>query len=301
MFTISELIKATAADFIQPGTEKLVKDVCIDSRDIKPGDCFIAIKGNNFDGHEFIAQAIQKGAVCVVRTQGSRLRTKKYKSAAVLEVGDTIKALGNIAAFHRRRFNIPVIAVTGSNGKTTTKEMIAYVLSGKFRVLKNEGTKNNHIGVPMTLLGLKNSHDIAVLELGTNHFGEIKELAGICQPNIAVITNIASSHLEFLKDLSGVFAEKCSLLRFLRKPAIAILNADDGFLFKLINSRTSGFSSVSFGVNSPADFRGSAVELRGRACEELRSAQCPQCPFGYSRSQDLWFGAKGNCFPAFFF
>lgn len=266
MFTVRQLIEASSADLVQGDVQKRIKSICIDSRRANPGDCFIAIKGSSFDGHDFIAQAIKNGASCViVSISNPKLLSSnpKYKRISILNVDDTIRALGKIAALHRQRFSIPVIAVTGSNGKTTTKEMLAHVLSARMRVLRTEGTKNNNIGVPLTLLNLKSTHDIAVVELGTNHFGEIEYLSGICRPNMAVITNIAASHLEFLRDLNGVFTEKTSLLRLLQKPAIAILNADDKFLYKLISGRKHRHTAVSFGVRSRADFRGSAIELRG--------------------------------------
>ena len=170
MFEVNELIKATEGKLICANKGVITKGVSIDTRSIHPRDVFIAIKGNNFDGHDFIKEAITKGAGCIVCTHyaGHRAQGTRHK-AAVIEVKDTIKALGDIARFHRRKFNIPVIAVTGSNGKTTTKEMAAQVLSGKSEVLKNEGTKNNHIGLPMTLLKLAGAHSFAVLEAGTNH------------------------------------------------------------------------------------------------------------------------------------
>ena len=261
MFKISELIKVTSGRLVHRLRTKSVRGVSIDSRSIKKGELFIAIKGNNFDGHDFIAQAIKKGASCIIYQSG--LRTKDLrpsKKVTYIKVSDTVKALGDIAKFHRRKFNIPVIAITGSNGKTTAKEMLAWVLAKKFKVLKNEGTQNNHIGVPLTLLGLHPAHDLAVLELGTNHFGEIAYLAKICQPNIGIITNIAESHLENFGGLEGVLQEKYSLARYLEKPRILIINSDDVLLAK----KTSGLKNrpwvLGFALKEETDFHASGLQ-----------------------------------------
>ncbi|MCU0651920.1 MAG: UDP-N-acetylmuramoyl-tripeptide--D-alanyl-D-alanine ligase [Candidatus Omnitrophica bacterium] len=169
-------------------------------------------------------------------------------------VKDTTKALADIARFNRQKFNIPVIAVSGSNGKTTTKEMVSWVLSKKFRVLKNEGTKNNHIGLPLTLLKLDFSFDVVVLELGTNHFHEIENLAKICLPNIGIITNVASAHLEHFGNLSGVMREKYSLIKNLQNPRIGILNRDDQRLEKKISGNTGRHLIFSFAIQNRSDF-----------------------------------------------
>ncbi len=174
MFEIPEILKAVKGRFISGKKDARVQGLSIDSRTIRPGEAFIAIKGDNFDGHDFIGQAIRKGASCIIKDQ--RTTSHQPRAANFIVVKDTIRALGDIARYWRSSFDIPIIAVTGSNGKTTVKEMIAWVLSKRFKVLKNEGTKNNHIGLPMALLNLDKSHDIAVLEMGTNHFGEVDNL-----------------------------------------------------------------------------------------------------------------------------
>ncbi|MCX5707356.1 MAG: UDP-N-acetylmuramoyl-tripeptide--D-alanyl-D-alanine ligase [Candidatus Omnitrophica bacterium] len=266
MFRVDELLKATAGKLVSGNKNSTIKGISIDSRNIKKGDAFLAIRGENFDGHEFIPQAIKKGASCVIK-EASKCQTclpvgrsVKLSKLAVIEVKDTTNALGDIARFNRRKFNIPVIAVSGSNGKTTTKELIAWILSKKFKVLKNEGTKNNHIGLPLTLLKLDNSYDIAVVEIGTNHFGEVGYLADICQPTIAVITNIGSSHLEYFKDLSGVFKEKYTLIKHLQQPGLAILNCDDVFLRQEVLRKTRTPFTLSVGIRSKSDFFTSAIK-----------------------------------------
>lgn len=229
-----------------------IRGISIDSRTIKRQEAFLAIKGDNFDGHDFIPQAVRKGASCIIKE--AKNKNKVRGSLACIEVKDTLKALGDIAGCWRRRFDIPVIAVCGSNGKTTAKDMIAWVLSPKFKVLKNEGTKNNQIGLPLTLFKLDDSYDIAVLELGTNHPGETEYLARIARPNIGVITNIGPGHLEYFDNLSGVFKEKSALIRNLHRPAIALLNSDDAFLKNEVTKKIKRPFVLGFGINNQSDF-----------------------------------------------
>jgi UDP-N-acetylmuramoyl-tripeptide--D-alanyl-D-alanine ligase len=259
MFRVSELIEATKGRLISQARDIIIKSISIDSRTIHPQDAFIAIKGSNFDGHDFIDEAIKKGASCIIKESVSEAKDKGRR-VTFIEVRDTTKALGDIARFQRRKFNIPVIAVTGSNGKTTTKEMIARILSRKFKVLKNEGTKNNQIGLPMTLLKLNSSYDIAVLEVGTNHPGEIEYLARICQPNIGIIINIGPSHLEYLRDLGGVFREKYKMLENLEEPYIGILNADDDLLKRRIFNKSGKAIILGFGMKNHCDFFASHIK-----------------------------------------
>ena len=264
MFRVSELLKATGGRLINQGDTLNTKGISIDSRTIQPQEVFLAIKGSNFDGHDFITEAIKKGATCIIKEAASRKLLQRAgrqaKEVVFIEVKDTTKALGDIACFQRKKsFAVPVIAVTGSNGKTTTKEMIAHLLAKKFKVLKNEGTKNNQIGLPLALLKLNNSYDAAVLEIGTNHFGEVGYLTRICLPNIGIITNIGPSHLEYLHNLAGVFREKYSLIENLEKPYIAILNADDDLLRRKVFARVGKSITLSFGVKHKSDFSASHI------------------------------------------
>jgi UDP-N-acetylmuramoyl-tripeptide--D-alanyl-D-alanine ligase len=252
VFKILELLEATKGKLVCRGRDSSFRGISTDSRALKAGEIFIAIKGDNFDGHDFINVAIKKGAACIIKEP--KKANLKSKKAAVIEVKDTIKALGEIAHYWRKRFDLPVIAITGSSGKTTTKEMVAWILSGKFKVLKNAGTKNNHIGLPLTLLALTAKHDIAVLELGTNHFGEIVNLARICQPTAGIITNIGPAHLEYFGDLKGVWREKYTLLSQLKSPSIAVLNADDRFLGKLPNPKKHPSFVLRFGLKERCEF-----------------------------------------------
>jgi UDP-N-acetylmuramoyl-tripeptide--D-alanyl-D-alanine ligase len=255
MFKIHELTKAAQGRLIKKGKNADVKGISIDSRTIKKGEAFVAIKGDNFNGHDFIETALKKGASCIIAEK----KPRHTGSAAFIKVKDTIKVLGKVARFNRANYNIPVIAITGSNGKTTAKDMIVRVLSSKFKVLGSEGTKNNHIGLPLTLLKLDKTYDIAVLELGTNHFGEIRYLADIASPNIGIITNIGPAHLKYLKDLEGVFKEKRGLITALKSPAIAVLNADDKYLRKELAKKNNRVFKVSVGIKNKGDFTASSI------------------------------------------
>jgi len=276
MFKIGEILRAVKGRLVSGCEDMEAGNISIDSRTIGKGDIFIAIKGDKFDGHDFIDQVVLEGCSCVVRearrrrTKDEGRRTKDEKRAvAVIEVKDTIKALGDIARYQRQKFNMPVIAVTGSAGKTTVKDMISWVLSKKFNVLSNEGTKNNHIGLPLTLINAGVKHDLAVLELGTNHPDEIAYLAGVCRPNIGVITNIGPAHLEYFGDLEGVLKEKYALIRNLKKPCIALLNADDELLKKKIIQKRKKGNPIIFGftINDKSDFYADNIKLHSGKLE----------------------------------
>jgi UDP-N-acetylmuramoyl-tripeptide--D-alanyl-D-alanine ligase len=267
MLSIKEILKATKGRLVFPGANQEVKGYSIDSRKIKRGEAFIAISGNNFDGHDFIKDAVKKGASCII---ASKVPEGKIPPAvAFIKVKNTQEALAGIATATRIKYGVPVIAVTGSAGKTTVKDMLAWILSAEFNVLSNEGTKNNHIGLPLTLCGLNKCHDIAVLELGTNHFGEIKNLARICLPNIGIITNIGPAHLEYFKGLEGVFKEKASLINNLRSPGLAVLNADDALLREKLSGRCLKPFTLSFAVDHPADFFISDIKHTARGIKFL--------------------------------
>ena len=195
MFFIDELLKATHGKLLNGDPEQKVNSISTNTRNIKKGDAFLALKGPKFDGHIFLDKAIKKGAAALIVSK--HFHTKK---AAVIKVKNTLKALQNIAGYHRMKFNIPVIAITGSAGKTTTKDMISSVLSQKLKTLKTKENLNNEIGVPITLLQLNKKHRAAVVEMGMQKEGEIKELAEIARPTIAVITNIGEAHLKYFKN-----------------------------------------------------------------------------------------------------
>ncbi|MGE5197084.1 MAG: UDP-N-acetylmuramoyl-tripeptide--D-alanyl-D-alanine ligase [Deltaproteobacteria bacterium] len=263
MLKVSQILKATGGRLVSGHRDMGVNGVSIDTRTIKKGNLFIAIKGSNFDGHDFIKEAVAKGACCVIREK--KKRCVAARRCACIEVRDAQKALGDIAALRRRQFNIPVIAVTGSNGKTTVKDMIAWILSKNFKVLKNKGTRNNQIGLPLTLLELDAGHDMVVLELGTSHSGEIGYLARICGPDIGVITNVGPSHLKYFGSLKNVLNEKYTLIKNLRRSGIAVLNADDDLLRGRITRNAQRQFVLGFGIKNRSDFFASNIKQdRGR-------------------------------------
>lgn len=208
----------------------IARRVSTDSRVLEKGDAFFALKGERFDGHDFIAEAFVKGAACVVVSDEERVPSMHKKNGAVFVVENALRAYGDLAACHRQRFKVPVVAVTGSVGKTTVKELIAHVLSTRFKVLKNRGTENNLVGVPKTLLQMDDTHEVAVLELGTSLPGEIDRLASLVRPQIGVVTQIGHSHLEGLSTVEGVREEKLSLLRHIERGGLLLLNGTDPLL-----------------------------------------------------------------------
>ena len=210
MFSCQNILTATGGRLIGGGC-RTIKGVSIDSRAIKRGECFVAIKGERFDGHDFLREAVKNGAAGLVVSRDVPRRISSRTGAAIFRVNDTLRALGDIAHFHRMRFDIPVVAITGSNGKTTAKEMVAAVLRNGWRPLKSAGTENNLIGVPLTLLRMNGRHGSAVLEFGMNRAGEIARLAEIAAPNIGVIMNVASAHSGFFRDIGAIFRAKKEL------------------------------------------------------------------------------------------
>jgi len=253
---IGEILKITKGKLLSGDSQSDIDLALIstDSRTIGEGQFFLPLKGSNFDGEQFIGEAFDKGATGAFVTVNGPRPTVRGK--IVIQVKDATEALQKLAHRNRTRFKIPVVGVTGSNGKTTVKDMIAKVLSSKFNVLKNEGTKNNHIGVPLTLLKLNNSHDMCVVEMGANHRGEIRLLAGIASPTVAVITNIGPSHLKFLRDLKGVFAAKREILERLDRGSLAVINGDDEYLSTI---KSKVFKIMRFGFNAANDFQASSV------------------------------------------
>lgn len=228
--------------------------ISTDTRTIERGGLFIALSGPNYCGSDFIGDAFRKGAAGAISERCGR--QDEHPGKILIKVRSAAKALREIAAAHRKKFRIPVICVTGSNGKTTVKEMIAAVLSARYNVLRTEGTKNNNIGVPQTLLKLNGAHEMCVLELGTNHKGEIRALADIACPTAAVITNIGQSHLEYFIDLEGVYKEKRQILDALKRGGFAVINGDDPRLSKINGVR---YDIIRYGLGRDNDFRATAV------------------------------------------
>ncbi|MCC6866703.1 MAG: UDP-N-acetylmuramoyl-tripeptide--D-alanyl-D-alanine ligase [Ignavibacteria bacterium] len=241
--------------------------VSIDSRKCSKNDLFIAIKGEKFDGHNFVSKVFLNGTQAAVVAENWYKKNKvsinrSLNNKYLIIVKDTVKALGEIARIYRNKFVLPVIGIGGSNGKTTTKDFIAEVLSVKYNVLKTKGNLNNQIGVPLTLFELNNKHDIAVIELGTNHFGEIDSLCRIAQPQFGLITNIGKEHLEFLNDLKGTAKAEGELAEYLKEfYGTFFLNADDKYLLKYKNSKN--LKKISFGFKGKCDINGKVTGFTG--------------------------------------
>src|SRR3989338_4527664 len=258
MFTVRDILGAVKGKLLSGNPDEILTGISTDTRKIKNAELFVAIKGDKFDGHSFILDAVSKGAGAVLVQDGGITNANfKLPDVSFISVADSVKALGDIGNFHRSRFNIPVIGITGSNGKTTTKEMAAAILNKKFNALKNFGTENNNIGVPLTLMRLNGKHDVAVLEMGTNHLGEIRRLSEIARPTAIIITNIGPSHLEYLEDVDTVLKAKLEALEHMDKDGKIILNADDDSL-RTISSTPK---TVWFGFDKEADFYADKINL----------------------------------------
>jgi UDP-N-acetylmuramoyl-tripeptide--D-alanyl-D-alanine ligase len=249
-----------------------VTGISIDSRTVKTGELFIAIRGEQFDGHNFISKAIEAGAsALIVEKRWAEANSAMMVSIYIprLVVENTIHALGHIAKIYRRRFNIPIIAIGGSNGKTTTKEMIRSVLSTKYSVLCTEGNLNNNIGVPQTLFHLEKKHKIAIVEIGTNHPGEIEYLCSILEPTHGLITNIGHEHLEFFNSVEGVVKAEGELFGWLAdNHGTSFINADDANL-KLLAKKMKKIVSYGFTARSVLT-KGTIVSIDTNALSSLQ-------------------------------
>lgn len=253
--TITEILQVTQGNLIQGNPNIKITQVSTDSRTIKKGDLFVALVGEKFDGHNFLEGVCQQGAAGAVV---SKPITDVSQSTLpiIVQVSDTLIALGDIANCHRRQFNLPIIAITGSNGKTTTKDITTSVLAQQFSVFKSEKSYNNQIGIPSRLMQLDEGDEIAVLEIGTSWPGEIERLSQITAPTVGVITNIGPAHLELLGSIEGVAEEKGALLAHVEH---AILNADDP-MTPTLAGRVCG-QITTFGWQNDADISASEIEI----------------------------------------
>jgi UDP-N-acetylmuramoyl-tripeptide--D-alanyl-D-alanine ligase len=264
-WTVEDILKATGGELVTGVRDRSFDSISIDSRTITNREAFAAIQGEVHDGHRFLGDVLKQGVGGVLisrRRVGDALALMRtHGVAACVAVADTTRALGDLGAFHRRRSPAAVVAITGSNGKTSTRRMAAAVASRRFTVLEPAKNLNNQIGVPLTLFRLEPRHQWAILELGTNRPGEIERLSAICTPDIGVITNIGPAHLEGLGTLEGVLNEKSALLAGLAPGGRAVLNADDPLLQPLARKR--GADLLRFGLSADAAVR--ADRLRAGA------------------------------------
>jgi UDP-N-acetylmuramoyl-tripeptide--D-alanyl-D-alanine ligase len=238
---------ACGAEILSGAAETNAKNVCTDSRQAKAGDLFFAVKGEKFDGHDFVADVAAKGVSAIVVEKSQAHRVASVSSVPVIAVDGVRAAFGKLATAYRREFALPVTAVGGSNGKTTTKELLASVLRQKLATLWSEASFNNDIGVPATLLRLEKSHQAAVLEVGTNHPGELAPLVKMVQPKFGIITNIGREHLEFFGDVAGVAQEEGALAELLPGDGTLFLNGDSEWAGPIAARTKAKVVRVGFG------------------------------------------------------
>jgi UDP-N-acetylmuramoyl-tripeptide--D-alanyl-D-alanine ligase len=265
---LKDLFDLIGAEIYNPDSFQNLHSVSIDSRNIGSNCLFVAIKGERLDGHNFIKDALQNGAKALLINKKELGRMDEV-TVPFVTVDDTTKALGELASIWRSKLKTKIIGITGSAGKTSTKEMLAVILNEKFNVNKTQSNNNNHIGVPLTLFSTNDKHNVAVLELGTNHFGEIKYTSDIARPDYGLITNIGSSHLEYLKNKKGVLKEKSSLLDStdLNKGVVFINNDDP-----LLKGITKYYKkTVTYSLKGEADIKGkiSGYTPDGKAIVEI--------------------------------
>ncbi|HYF82038.1 MAG TPA: UDP-N-acetylmuramoyl-tripeptide--D-alanyl-D-alanine ligase [Clostridia bacterium] len=253
--SIGEITASAQGTLVNSDRDFLVNGVSIDSRRINPGNMFIALKGESFDGHDFISTAIENGAAVVV-TQ----KPLNECSIPYILVGDTLKALQDIARYYRGKFQIPFVAVTGSSGKTTTKDMIASVLSQKFNVLKTEGNFNNAIGLPLTLLKLQYDHEIAILEMGMNSPGEISLLSDIVRQDIAVISNVGNAHIEKLGSRENILKAKLEVFDYFDSSSTAVINGDNDMLSDFSSEK---YRVIRYGLEKSNDLYAFGIKEKG--------------------------------------
>lgn len=255
-FTIEEIERACGAQLLKRGREPSMDGVSTDTRTIETGNLFLALKGENFDGHAFLKKACEKGASGVILSDASFAADLPSDVSAFL-VKDTKQVLEDLAHFHRMRFHVPVIGITGSNGKTTTKDMTTALLSSRFHVCATQKNFNNEIGLSMTLLSMTKETEVCVVEMGMRGFGQIAELCAIASPTIGIVTNVGTSHIGILGSQENIAKAKAELIEALPKDGTAILNGDDPFV-KAMGDSFEG-RVISYGLAGRYTVRGTEV------------------------------------------
>ena len=263
ILTIEEVLRATGGKLLQGKGNGFFQGISTDSRTITEGELFIALRGFRFDGHHYALEALEKkaGGVLIEEDKIGDTRWNGYRSRVVIAVKDTLSALGDIARDWRRKYDTPVVALTGSNGKTTTKEMIAACLETTFPILKTKANLNNLIGVPLGLLALTEKERVVVLEMGMNVPGEIRRLTEIAEPDVGLITNIQTVHLEGMGSLQRLKEEKGELFRRMRRNGTILVNQDDPRVIDLASDYPG--QKITFGIEHPADVMAKEIRLNG--------------------------------------
>jgi UDP-N-acetylmuramoyl-tripeptide--D-alanyl-D-alanine ligase len=256
--TLAWVAKTVGGTLRSGSPELVIGDVMTDSRSLRPGDLFVALKGPRFDGHAFVAQVLERGAAGAIVESG---HAGSGKQDGVIEVADTLRALQDLAHAVRLAAETRVIAITGSAGKTTTKEAIAELLATRYRVVKNKGNLNNHIGLPLSLMQLRARPDVAVMELGMNHAGEISRLVEIAEPDVRVWTNVGDAHLGFFASPDAIADAKAEILQRASGATLLVCNADDPRV--MARAKTFAGRTVTFGTADSATVRATSIDDRG--------------------------------------
>ena len=259
--SIKNIIEATKGNLLVGNEEYICMSYSKDTRTIKEGDCYIGIKGETFDGNLFWEKALENGAstVIVQNVEIEDEKLKKWADKNIIKVEDTLEALYSLAKYKRSLYNIPVIAITGSVGKTSTKDIVANVVSKKYKTLKTEGNNNNNIGLPFTILRLQDE-EVAVIEMGMNHFGEISLLTSIAKPTVCIITNIGTSHIGNLGSRENILKAKLEILEGSKKEAV-IINNDNDLLHKWYEENKENYNIKTYGIKEQSDIMAKEIKL----------------------------------------
>jgi len=262
---VEDIVRECNAKLVCGNNQIICGDFSKDTRLVKENDVYVGLKGESFDGNKLYEQALEKGAkVCILQdVEISEDIKSKYFDRAIIIVEDTIKALQQLAAYKRSLYNIPVVGITGSVGKTSARDMIASIVATKYKVWKTQGNYNNHLGLPLTILGLKD-HKALVVEMGMNHSGEISLLSKIAKPDIAVITNVGTAHIGNLGSREGILKAKLEILDGLKKDGVLIINKDDDMLSSWYDKQENKDNILTFGIDSDGDIKATDIEIGER-------------------------------------
>lgn len=261
--SIDDIQKICKLEILSRGKKEFITKFSNDTREIKQGEMFISIKPEKEDGVKYIADAFSKGAIgCITEYELSEQFVSKYKDKIIIKVEDTIRAIQQIAQYKRSRYHIPVVGITGSVGKTTTKEMVASVLMQKYKVAKNRGNYNNGIGVPLTILDWDDDIEVAIVEMGMNHLGEISELTNIAKPTMAVITNVGTAHIGYLGSRENILKAKLEILEGLPDNGTVVLNNDNDMLQTV---QLKKYNKITYAINYLSDYMAKNVEIDDNA------------------------------------
>lgn len=264
---IKDILKVTNGEMLVGNEELTCENFSKDTRTIQKGDIYIGLKGENFDGNQFWKQALESGAEAVIvqDVKISPIEMEKYSNKTIVKVEDTLKALYEIAKYKRSLYDIPVVAITGSVGKTSTKDIIASVVATKYKTLKTQGNNNNNIGLPLTILKLRD-HEALVIEMGMNHFGEISLLTDIAKPTLAVITNIGTSHIGNLGSRENILKAKLEILEGMRIPKV-IVNNDNDLLHNWYNENNKKIEIHTFGIENDSEVMAEDIKMQEESSE----------------------------------